>query len=800
MSTGVPSAEILDEPTAAYAVSRFIVSWTESQCLGPDQAVLLRQALKWLKVQSLYVGPSPAFTSEFRKQLLKAGVELDLAGSLSVRNFTPAWSTEKSEYDQVPVKRAPDEAFSGEAYLQSIGYRGWRSHAQKEAAWTTINSPLASTRIVVLPTGSGKSLCFQLLPRFSGGLTVVVVPTIALAIDQQVNAAKLFAETPEINPLYFASDDDAEITIAAVKEKRTRLLFTSPEACVSGRLRPILDDFSKRESAWFTNLVVDEAHLIETWGAQFRVEFQVLSAARQQWLLLSAGKLRTFLFSATMSPHCRELLHKMFSEESQSHEFISQRIRPEIQYYSHHFPDKTRRDEAAIGALWHLPRPAILYVTEKSDAESLLFQLRNEGFKRIECFHGDTRWRDRKEILRRWKNNEIDLMVATSAFGVGVDKPDVRTVLHACFPENLDRYYQEVGRGGRDGWTAVSLLMTSPEDRRVAENITVNLMTAESVQERWKAMFDQSQSLEHHIYALPMASRRISLVGTHTYGENIRWNKRLLLQLQRAGLLRFINLEFRPPETTADDPEEWAIVEIKFPPYSLSLGKQLESERQKELAHFRSGLTKLDDFLLGSKCAARMIGKLYDIQQPGCPGCPFCRREGRPPSDCEPLRFPETTMYELPFTSELISDFPAPIGLVGRINFVDAVSRCVTNKQLRQYYCSTDHFETVLNCFKEAFPQNTSELHRIDPIMKGTHISLTKRLPIGFFHIGSVNNTALSMSRGFPSVHFFCGVVNPNDANGRHARVNERLRDWPSLQSWLSHPLESSLPCLPTTQ
>ena len=793
------SIKLPDESPAAYAVGRFLLSWVQVGELGADQVVLLRQALRWLGISSLFLGSSPVLIPDFIGLLSRTGIDYTPDGELHIRSFTPPWLIEVTNCDEPPKKRASDESFPAEAYLESIGYGRWRSQAQKEAAWATINAPLGSTRVVVLPTGSGKSLCFQLLPRFSTGLTVVVVPTIALAIDQQVNASRLFAETPDVNPLSFASNDDPEVIALAVKEKRTRLIFTSPEACVSGRLRPILDHFASAESGWLTNLVVDEAHLIETWGAQFRVEFQVLSAVRRTWLKASGGKLRTFLFSATMSSQCRKLLQKMFSDDGTPREFVCQRFRPEIQYFSSKFSNKSERDNAAVESLWQLPRPAILYVTEKDDADSFLLRLQNEGFRRVESFHGDTRRGDRKDILQRWKNNEIDLIVATSAFGVGVDKADVRTVVHACYPENLDRYYQEVGRGGRDGWTSVSLLLTSPRDREVAEGITVKLMTPELIQQRWEAMFKKAEFRDDYVYALPVASRRIGLVGTRTYGENIRWNKRLLLQLERAGLLEFTDLEFRQAETPDDDTEEWAIARIKFPPHTPNLGENIETQRNDEVAHFRAGLAKLDDFLSGTKCAARVIGRLYDIHQVGCPGCPFCRNQSRVAPDCEPLAFPAVQRFEKPFISELVEGFPMPLGYTERVNFVDGISRCVTSKGLRQFLCPEPHFESVLNCFKDAFPMNTLELHRLDSITQKSKLSSTTSLPIVFFHIETISDQALALGRKHPSVHLLCGVKNPHDHNGRHVTVNEGFRHWPSMDSWISQPIESSLPCLPMT-
>lgn len=789
-----------DEPTVAYAVKRFFLSWAQAGELGVDQVVLLRQALRWLEISSILVGASPIWNPDFINCLKQAGIDCNPGGELRVRPFAPLWLADATNCDKSPRKRAPDESFPAEAYLESIGYRQWRSQAQKEAAWATVTAPPGSTRVVVLPTGSGKSLCFQLLPRFSSGLTVVVVPTIALAIDQQVNAVRLFADTPDVNPIYFASDDNPEATALAVKEKKTRLIFTSPEACVSGRLRPILDHFASAESGWLTNLVVDEAHLIETWGAQFRVEFQVLAAARRTWRAASGGQLRTFLFSATMSKHCREVLHKLFSNDEVPGEFVCQRLRPEVVYYSHRFADNVGRDDAAVQALWQLPRPAILYVTEKDHAETLCSRLRETGFRRIATFHGDTGKNDRKTILRRWKSNEIDLVVATSAFGVGVDKADVRTVVHACYPENLDRYYQEVGRGGRDGWSSVSLLLSAPEDRKTAEGITVKLMRPESIQERWEAMFALAEVREDHVYALPVACRRTGLIGTRTYRENIRWNKRLLLQLERAGRLEFADLDYRRPASPDDEGEEWAVVRIKsFQPNTLRLSTLIDEQRNEEVRHFQAGLLQLDDFLEGTKCASRVLGKLYDMRQIGCPGCPFCRSQSRVPPTCELLDFPVAPSWRSPFQSEWVDECPSPHGLAARIQVIDMIARCVTSKGLRQFYAPASHFAAVMRCFHDAFPQNTAEIHRLDSVAAGSRLSSVARVPIVFLHVDSISALALSLGRSHPAVHLICGVRNSAAHGGRDSVVDEKFRRWPSLEAWFAKSPSNSLPCLPTT-
>lgn len=799
---GYPAGESISplpaKPEFPYAVDRFLAAWAQAGTLGADQVVLLRQAILWSKLESILIGPKPAESADWQRCLESAGVEWGWDGCMRAKPFTPVWLGGSSAVDGPPLPKALDESFEAEAFLQSVGYGRWRSPAQKEAAWFTLQAPPGSTRVIVLPTGSGKSLCFQLLPRFTSGLTVVVVPTIALAIDQQVSAARLFSNYRDVNPRYFAADDDAEATLSAVKDKRTRLLYTSPEACVSGRLRPLLNEFA--EAGWLANLVVDEAHLIETWGAQFRVEFQILAASRRKWRVASGDQLRTFLFSATMTPHCRELLQKLFSDDEESREFVSQRLRPEIQYYSHRFPSASSRDAAVMDALWHLPRPLILYVTEKADAERFAAELEVSGFQRMACFHGDTNRLDRRTILRRWKANELDLIVATSAFGVGVDKPDVRAVVHACFPETLDRYYQEVGRGGRDGWSSVSLLLTVPQDRKTADGITVDLLKPETIQKRWAAMFKHSKQMGDFCFELPVGTRYGHLLGTRTYRENIRWNKRLLLQLERAGLVELLDLKFEPSSVPDAEPEEWVVLKIKngFSPNTPRLAELIQAQRDDEATRFRAGLVELDKFLLQTACSGRSIGKLYDMaaHQRRCPGCPYCRAKGRPPAGCEPLAFPAASPPQANEPAEWVEGLPDYLSPASRVLFVDAISCCVMSKRLRHFCCGAEHYESVLCCFAEAFPKNTLDLHRLDPLSGSAQLSSAAAWPVVFLHFREVNPYAIQMARSFPSVHLYSGRLT---GGGRDIVVDEGFRRWPSLDAWLPEPSQYSLPCLPTT-
>ena len=368
MSSGRPpisesAIALPDYPRFDYAVNRLLLSWRSSGNFGPDEAVLLRQAVRWTPGSKILAGP---IHDSVRRILSTVDLEQFAGGELVAKPFSPEWLGEVC--DPVPSVRSIDESFAAEPYLASLHYDRWRSPAQKEAAWNVLTASPGATRIVVLPTGAGKSLCFQLLPRFDSGLTVVIVPTVALAIDQRAHAARILADWPQANPIYFASDEDPNHVVQELKRRQTRLLFASPESCVSGRLRPVLDELA--QMGWLMNLVIDEGHLIETWGAQFRVEFQILAASRRRWLALSGNRMRTFLFSATMTSDCRTLLTDMFSEDGSTREFVCQRTRPEMTYFHKEFSGQNDRDIALLDALQRLPRPAILYVTEVKEAKT----------------------------------------------------------------------------------------------------------------------------------------------------------------------------------------------------------------------------------------------------------------------------------------------------------------------------------------------------------------------------------------------------------------------------------------------
>lgn len=792
LSSGVPPItpivrELPSKPSFDYALHRLLLAWSDNGKFSADEAVLLRQAVRWAPHSTLFIGPLHESVQHWLPEVSLAKLA---GGELVARPYAPQWLEEATPCDLLPIERTLDERFAAEPFLASLHYDRWLSAAQKEAAWGVMNTAPGETLIVVLPTGSGKSLCFQLLPRFDQGLTVVVVPTVALAIDQKNKAQRLLRDLPQVNPIYFSSDEDPNLIVQQIKNRATRLLFTSPESCVSGRLRPVLDELAR--AGWFNNLVIDEGHLIETWGAQFRVEFQILAPRRRRWLELSGDKLRTLIFSATMTQQCRELLADMFSESGRGEEFVCQRTRPELNYFHHRFKEPIERDARLFEALRHLPRPGILYVTEVKEAREYERRLREEQhFGRVRSFHGETRRGERRELLRAWQANEIDLMVATSAFGVGVDKSDVRTVIHACYPENLDRYYQEVGRGGRDGWSSVCLFLPTEKDRRVARNLSVTLMTSEMLQQRWDAMFQHHRHVENYRYRLPVNARRTGLVGTFTYAENVRWNKRLLVQLHRAKLIELLDVTREQSESSDEDPEEWAEVRVAFPPDARNLGERASAMRALEIANFTRGFDQLDELLDGTKCVGRIIQKLYGMEsdQRVCGGCPNCRVRDFSPGTCPPLRFPETHSNATAHPCISVSNWPDPFQPALRGDFFAFFNLLLTRKQLRRFFVPERRFDELLTLFRSELPSNSLDLYRVDFLRDDVTRNTTAGEPserFVFLHIGMISQSAIVFARGRSAVHLRCGFSDALDADGRDVFVREVAHTYHSPEAWLS--------------
>lgn len=562
----------------------------------------------------------------------------------------------------------PIDPFIGEL----TGYQNYSCPGQKEAVLSALFMPPGSTLVVNLPTGAGKTLVAQapiLMNGLDKGLTIVIVPTTALAIDQSRRMQDVLSQKmkrSKIPPLAWHGELEEHHKTQIknnIRQGRQGILFTSPEA-VTGALLPSI--YVAVKAGLLRYLIVDEAHLIAQWGDSFRPAFQSLAGLRRGLLKNIQGEpFRTILMSATFSPQNIETLDKLFGPSSQVQMVSAINLRPEPRYWASAVPNEETKRRQLVELLRHLPRPFIFYVTERKDAASWETIFREElGHRRIESFTGKTSNRKRERIINEWACNKLDGIIATSAFGVGIDKSDVRSVVHAAVPESLDRFYQEVGRGGRDGTACISVSIYSPRDLRIADDMVKrNGFSTENAFTRWKSMFDRSKRCEGDDELRELDLRIPPPHLTQQTDYNQSWNMRTLILMSRAGL---IELSSSPPDTLErtsleDDvnfenrvEEHWDEYYSKIPIRTLD-GQHLRKDHfekvvsEEQLRNQRSANTSLETLLSALRGETEMgeaIASLYESHRPGrevivskvCRGCPA---EGRT------LR-PEELIYQTP--------------------------------------------------------------------------------------------------------------------------------------------------------
>ncbi len=523
---------------------------------------------------------------------------------------------------------------SGDDYVRRYTrFLSYRSLEQKIAVHSALDLPDNHTLMISLLTGGGKSLISQLLAASEERLTIVVVPTVSLAKDQYIQARECLADENVTKNIYcYRGASDNHELIAGVKARTARLIFTSPEGVIKNAEFNLALRNAAREQ-FLHNVVIDEAHMVPDWGVKFRPDFQIFSVVLKELRLLAGYNIRTYLLSATLSDDVVDVLFDLFGSEGRNVQFRCDALRREPRYLivdNHNFD---RRENGIIEMVKYLPKPLIVYVIEPATAERYWSMLQSQGFSNMRTYTGETGDAEREVLLEQWKKNDFDVMIATSAFGMGVDKNNVRTVIHACVPENLSRFYQEVGRAGRDGLPSLSVLSHYIRQYDDRNDLTVafglvnkSILKKENLLIRlFSILEDRKTDTDGDVVTADLNTVPTSFTeeeAAHAGMRNMCWNANTLLLLHRQGYIDIEKAVYDAKDRTYLF--TFRIRDIDLLRNKKQLSESLADDRQQEYEMREEGYRKMTELIRKprAKCWAKQFVSLYPFAQPICSGCP----------------------------------------------------------------------------------------------------------------------------------------------------------------------------------
>jgi len=622
-----------------------------------------------LRVPATTGWPDQALWKQSHVDSISLGKDLQLSVS---KDWSADWLQGSAEYP--PLQAAFQEVERRKTWPRSVKYpldpaltdglelefENYSSPGQRQAIHSVFLMKPGGTMVVNLPTGMGKSLVAwapALHHPKSDALTVMVTPTTALAIDQERQLKKgypqnVIAKLPQKLAWHSGLDEaDRKLIRQDLKNGTQRILIASPESLMTSLARPL---YEAAERGCLKYFVVDEAHTVAQWGAEFRPEFQSISGLRRE-LLSQCPKndqFKTLLLSATLSEDSIDMLRQLFAEEEIDH-VSAVTLRPEPEYWISSAPDESERKRRIAELVRVVPRPFLLYVTKREDAEIWYQKILQMGLKRIGCVHGKTSPEIRETVIAQWSAGNMDAVVATSAFGLGMDKQDVRTVIHACIPETVDRYYQEVGRGGRDGNACVSFLVHTDTDLATAKRLaSQKIIGHKKGRLRWEAMVANGRSIKDHPGRLQVDLRQQTSGTTGDSDANNSWNLRTLVLFNRAGIISIESQE--PPEIVKQLSETNEQFDRRrkeaWGNYSMSSfvrivddghldletwKKKIEPVRREMLRNAKKNFDFVRDVLRGRRKICEVLASAYRLNGDDifvepvlvCGGCPGCRSD-----------------------------------------------------------------------------------------------------------------------------------------------------------------------------
>lgn len=335
-----------------------------------------------------------------------------------------------------------ESGFLEQALKYHFGYDSFRPKQRQIVEEALQNRDL----LVIMPTGGGKSLCFQLPALLKPGLTVVVSPLIALMQDQVESL-----QDNGIGATFINSSLSRQEVLKRendIRNGKVKLLYIAPERLVSERFLPFLD--LVQHLGGISLFVIDEAHCVSEWGHDFRPEYRQLKVLRQRY-----QNVPILAFTATATERVRQdILHQLALQNPSVH--IAGFNRPNLYYEVK--PKEKQAYHQLLTEIKQQRGSGIVYCLSRKRVEEIAFRLQKDGISALP-YHAGMADEERSRNQTRFLRDDVQIMVATIAFGMGINKPDVRYVIHYDISRSIEGYYQESGRAGRDGEAAKCILL-----------------------------------------------------------------------------------------------------------------------------------------------------------------------------------------------------------------------------------------------------------------------------------------------------------------------------------------------------
>ena len=411
----------------------------------------------------------------------------------------------------------------------------------------------------LMPTGSGKSICFQIPSLVLGGTTLVISPLIALMNDQVQNLKKKGFSAISISAAMHYNEIDVAMNNAALGH--VQFMYISPE-----RLQN--ENFRQKLSYLPINLIaVDEAHCISQWGYDFRPSYLKIAELRTYF-----QDVNIIALTASATKVVADDIQNQLAFKNQK-VFRQSFVRNDLRYVVQYEENKIIRLQKLIS---NIGGSGIIYVRNRKKTEDLALFLKKNKISSL-AYHAGLKFEDRQNIQDQWIENKIQVIVATNAFGMGIDKPDVKFVVHLDLPESLEAYFQEAGRAGRDGKFAYSTIFyTKADQQRLLDNFKFAFPDLDYIKQTYQAICNYFQIAVGSGQGFSVEFDIDKLCNSYNLSPLLVYNS--IKFLEKENYISYLDGGYEPSKIMfLSSKEELYLFQIRFPKYELLIKTLLRS-------------------------------------------------------------------------------------------------------------------------------------------------------------------------------------------------------------------------------